>query len=244
MLNDLASPYLLKAFRYCAINGLASRVTRKSFSLAFNVCVQQWCIKRAKMKTADDYMLPLMHQFISLSLRVMDFSTTKEKIKQLRHLWPSSRRRASFIGFDMDIMRPSKHFDNLHMGCDVKRYQLNWVIKQSPFSVQNGFGKSVFKLIVPLRKSIWPREGLQACPLSFSLSLSIKLHHNLHVGFHWIVARFILFAIDKRVEFCSFYEFLHRVVNSFISFFWKSNSQESWNRSRRSKLKCEICFEK
>lgn len=41
-------------------------VLSKKASLLIIHCVQQWCIKRAKMKTTDDeenYMLPIMPQF-------------------------------------------------------------------------------------------------------------------------------------------------------------------------------------
>lgn len=92
MLNAFKSPFLMKAF-YCAINGLASLMLMKVFLFFFDIVghVQQWCIKRAKMKTTDDdgnYMFQFLRFFLTRPTRFdgLFIDEIKREIKQLRHL--------------------------------------------------------------------------------------------------------------------------------------------------------------
>lgn len=151
MLNAFKSPFLMKAF-YCAINGLASLMLMKVFLFFFDIVghVQQWCIKRAKMKTTDDdgnYMFQFLRFFLTHPTRFDGFfiDEIKREIKLNNYTiysWSSSV--SGFRYGSHACVRPSKCFDYLESifihGCDVKLDQLNWVIKWSPFTIEM-FGK-------------------------------------------------------------------------------------------------------
>lgn len=223
----------MKAFFYCAINGLASLSLMKVFLFFFFFVfidifehVQQWCIKRVKMKTTDDddgnymfqFLLFISHSFThSPRLDLMDFSSMKLKEKLNNYAIYSLVIDRQWVSLWISCMRAHVKMFWLSSSMDV------WWRKIGSIKLSNQTKKpfhywNVQKNAVMSTDSLhnwiwWPREGLHClsrsflsiksseCLLFFTLLRLSFFAKNFNVNLPLKVSKKVLKGGDERLKF-------------------------------------------